>query len=142
MGISLAVVGFAFLSLDDVAASAPTASAGSTTSAAGVLTLVALVVYIASFAFSMGPVVWTMISEIYPRQVRGRAMSLATAANWASAWVVSQFFLTLTDGIGEPATFWLFSFFCVVCFIWIWLRVPETKERSLEEIEAMWNQSS
>jgi SP family galactose:H+ symporter-like MFS transporter len=142
MGISLTVVGFAFLSLDDVAASAPTASAGTTTSTAGVLTLVALVVYIASFAFSMGPVVWTMISEIYPRQVRGRAMSLATAANWASAWLVSQFFLTLTDGIGEPATFWLFAFFCVVCFIWIWLRVPETKERSLEEIEAMWSQTS
>lgn len=136
MGLSLTVVGVAFQSLDDISHTASNQGA----SDAGVITLVALVVYIASFAFSLGPVVWTIINEIYPREVRGRMVSIATAFNWFSAWVVSQFFLTLTDSIGESGTFWLFSFFCAVAFFWIWAKVPETKERTLEEIEAMWTE--
>lgn len=135
MGLSLAAVGVAFQSLGDVSHTASDQGA----SDAGVITLVALVVYIASFAFSLGPVVWTIINEIYPREVRGRMVSIATAFNWFSAWVVSQFFLTLTESIGESGTFWLFSFFCIVAFFWIWAKVPETKGRTLEEIEAMWS---
>ena len=56
--------------------------------------------------------------------------------NWGSAWLVSQFFLTLTDAIGTAGTFWLFAGFSVVAFVWIWRKVPETKGRTLEEIEA------
>jgi sugar porter (SP) family MFS transporter len=140
MAVSLTVVGVAFLSLsDDITAKSSTAAnTGRVASDAGVITLVALVVYIASFAFSMGPIVWTMINEIYPRGVRGRAVSVATAANWFSAWLVSQFFLSLVDWIGESATFWLFALMCVVCLVWIVKRVPETKGRTLEEIEQMW----
>jgi sugar porter (SP) family MFS transporter len=140
MAISLTVVGVAFLSLDtDVTVHGTTAAnAGTVASDAGLITLVALVVYIASFAFSMGPIVWTMINEIYPRSVRGRAVSVATAANWFSAWLVSQFFLSLVDAIGESATFWLFAGLCVVCLVWIVKKVPETKGRTLEEIEDMW----
>ncbi len=140
MAVSLTVVGIAFLSIsDNVTAKASTAAnAGRVASDAGTITLVALVVYIASFAFSMGPIVWTMINEIYPRGVRGRAVSVATAANWFSAWLVSQFFLSLVDAIGESATFWLFAAMCVVCLVWIVKKVPETKGRTLEEIEAMW----
>jgi sugar porter (SP) family MFS transporter len=134
MGVSLTAVGFAFLSLGDV----QLAGSSQGPSDAGAVTLVALVVYIASFAFSMGPVVWTIINEIYPREVRGRMVSIATAVNWFSAWLVSQFFLTLTGSIGEPATFWLFAFFCLVAFLWIWRFVPETKDRTLEQIEQMW----
>jgi sugar porter (SP) family MFS transporter len=134
MGVSLTAVGFAFLSLGDVSHTG--SSQGM--SDAGAVTLVALVVYIASFAFSMGPVVWTIINEIYPREVRGRMVSVATAVNWFSAWLVSQFFLTLTSSIGESATFWLFAFFCLAAFLWIWRYVPETKDRTLEEIESMW----
>ena len=128
MGISLTVVGIAFLWLDD--------SSGGATDA-GVITLVALVVFIASFAFSLGPVTWTVINEVFPNRVRGRAVSVATAVNWFSAWLVSQFFLTLVDGIGSSATFWLFATFGAVAFVWITFRVPETKGRSLEEIEEM-----
>src|SRR6185436_12457789 len=106
--------------------------------AGGILTLVALVVFIASFAFSLGPVVWTVISEIFPGRVRGRAVAAATAVNWGAAFLVSQFFLTLIDAIGVAATFWLFAFFCLVGWLWIWRAVPETKGRSLEEIERMW----
>jgi sugar porter (SP) family MFS transporter len=130
MGTSLTVVGFCFVKLDD--------STGQGESMAGIFTLVALVVFIASFAFSLGPVVWTIINEIFPNRVRGRAVAVATAANWGSAWLVSQFFLTLIDDIGKPATFWLFAFFSACAFVFIKRLVPETKGRTLEEIEAMW----
>ena len=135
MGVSLTAVGFAFLSLDDISHEV----SNQPPTDAGAITLVALVVYIASFAFSMGPVVWTIINEIYPRDVRGRMVSVATAVNWFSAWLVSQFFLTLVDGIGESQTFWLFAALCAVAFVWVWRKVPETKDRTLEEIEQMWS---
>jgi SP family galactose:H+ symporter-like MFS transporter len=132
MGLSLTTVGFAFLQLDS-----ETTVAGSPTTA-GIITLVALVVFIASFAFSLGPVVWTVINEIFPTRIRGRGVAIATAANWGAAWLVSQFFLTLIDGIGSAATFWMFAFFCLASFVFVKLRVPETKGRTLEEIEASW----
>jgi MFS transporter, SP family, galactose:H+ symporter len=131
MGTSLTVVGFCFLRLD----SQP---AGTTQSMAGIFTLVALVVFIASFAFSLGPVVWTVINEIFPSRIRGRGVALATAANWFSAWVVSQFFLTLVDAVGEAVTFWLFAAFSVAAFVWIGKKLPETKGKTLEEIETFW----
>lgn len=139
MTVSLATVGVAFRFIDDVtgAGRGAAAPAGGPT-AAGVVTVVALVVFIASFAFSLGPVVWTVINEIFPSRVRGRAVAVATAANWGAAWLVSQFFLTLVDSIGTSATFWLFAALAVVAYVWIWRRVPETKGRSLEEIEQMW----
>ena len=138
MSLSLTVVGICFLSLDDP--SDGTTSSGATSMAA-IFTLVGLVVFIASFAFSLGPVVWTMINEIFPSRIRGRGVALATAANWGSAWLVSQFFLTLTDAIGQAGTFWLFAAFSVIAFIWITLRVPETKGKTLEEIERSWTTS-
>lgn len=138
MCLSLTAVGFAFLNLGDVSLK----GSSQTANASGTLTLIALVVYIASFASSMGPVVWTMINEIYPREVRGRMVSIATAVNWFSAWVVSQFFLSLVSAIGEPATFWLFAALCAVAFFWIWRKVPETKDRTLEEIEQMWGNAA
>jgi SP family arabinose:H+ symporter-like MFS transporter len=58
--------------------------------------------------------------------------------NWFSAFLVSEFFLTLIDLIGSPGTFWLFAGFSVIAFVWIWRTVPETKGRSLEEIEQIW----
>ena len=141
MAASLTTVGIAFLSLDDVNTSAG-AVAGSTptqaASTAGVITLVALVVFIASFAFSLGPVVWTVINEIFPSRVRGRAVAAATAVNWFSAFLVSEFFLTLLDAIGTSGTFWLFAAFSAIAFVWVWIKVPETKGRSLEEIEVLW----
>jgi sugar porter (SP) family MFS transporter len=114
---------------------------GPMSSTAGTITLVALVVFIVSFAFSLGPVVWTVINEIFPGRVRGRAVAVATAVNWGAAFVVSEFFLTLVDAIGEAWTFCLFAIFCAVGGAWIYRRVPETKGRSLEQIEALWEAS-
>ena len=134
MAVSLVVVGGAFRFL-----AAP--GAGATpegTSAAGIVTLVALVGFIICFAFSMGPVVWTVINEIFPGHIRGRAVAVATAVNWGSAFVVSQFFLTVIGAIGNSFTFWLFALFCVIAWVWIFLRVPETKGKSLEQIQQLW----
>lgn len=108
------------------------------TTGAGIVMLVAMVVYIASFAFSLGPVVWTVINEIYPSTVRGRGVAVATAANWAAAWLVTRFFLTIVDAIGESATFALFAVICALTYAFVWRRQPETRGRSLEDIQQMW----
>ena len=133
MALSLTVVAICFWFINK---SSPSTTGGPTD--AGLITLVALVVYIASFAFSLGPVVWTVINEIFPRSIRGRGVSIATAANWGSAWLVSQFFLSLVSTIGESGTFLLFAALSVVAFIWVSKALPETRGRSLEDIEQMW----
>ncbi len=132
MCVSLVVVGLAFFS----------AGKGTMSSTAGIVTLIALVIFIVSFAFSLGPVVWTVINEIFPGRVRGRAVAVATAVNWGAAFLVSEFFLTLVEAIGESGTFMLFAFFCVVGGVWIYRQVPETKGSSLEQIEALWSPES
>jgi sugar porter (SP) family MFS transporter len=129
MGLSLTAVGFAFQE---------SSGASGQGMAAGVVTLAALVVFIISFAFSLGPVTWTVINEIYPGEVRGRAVAVATAVNWGSAFLVSGFFLSVVKAIGQAYTFWLFAAFCLVGFVWVLVGVPETRGRSLEEIEASW----
>lgn len=138
MGLSLSVVGLAFRFIH----AAPAGAVGVGPSGAGVLTLFALVAFIVCFAFSMGPVVWTVINEIFPGHIRGRAVAIATAVNWASAFLVSQGFLSLIGMIGNSLTFWLFALFCGVGWAWIYHAVPETKGRSLEQIQQLWNETS
>jgi SP family galactose:H+ symporter-like MFS transporter len=131
MFVSLVVVGAMFEELG----SRSHAGGGSTT---GIVTLVGLVVFIASFAFSLGPVVWTIINEIFPSHIRGKAVAVATGANWFSAWLVAQFFLSLVSLITEAGTFWLFAAFCVATLVFVHRMVPETKGRTLEELELLW----
>jgi SP family galactose:H+ symporter-like MFS transporter len=138
MAISLIVVGIAFRFIGDAAVGATAADAGTGPSTTGIVTLVALVGFIICFAFSMGPVVWTVINEIFPGHIRGRAVAVATAVNWGSAFLVSQFFLTVIGAIGNSLTFWLFAVFCVIAWVWIYFRVPETKGQSLEQIQLLW----
>jgi sugar porter (SP) family MFS transporter len=128
MGLSLTTVGFAFHQ----------SGGASGQGAPIVITLAALVVFIMSFAFSLGPVTWTVINEIYPGDIRGRAVAVATAVNWGSAFLVSEFFLSIVKAIGQAYTFWLFAAFCALGLVWVCLGVPETRGRSLEEIEASW----
>ena len=132
MTVSLAAVGGSFAALENQPEGATSTTVG------GIVTVLALVVFIASFAFSMGPIVWTLISEIYPNRVRGRAISVATAVNWLAAFLVAQLFLSVVDAIGEATTFFLFAALCVVSFVFVWRLVPETKGRSLEEIQERW----
>ena len=136
MGASLVVVGlaFQFITPEGQAAAGPTT--------AGIVTVVALVVFITSFAFSLGPVTWTVINEVFPARVRGRGVALATAINWGSAYLVSQFFLSLVGAIGSSMTFWLFALFCIIGWVWIYFTVPETKRQSLEQIQKLWAQKA
>jgi SP family galactose:H+ symporter-like MFS transporter len=83
-------------------------------------------------------VVWTVINEIFPAQIRSRGVAFATAVNWGSAYLVSQFFLSLVDKIGSSATFALLAAFCAVGWIWIYRTIPETKGESLEQIQKQW----
>ncbi len=102
--------------------------------AASALSLVALVVYVVCFAFSLGPVVWVLIAEIYPTAVRGPAMSVATMANWSANLLVALTFLTLLDELGEAETFWLYAGITALALVFVVLRVPETRGKTLEEI--------
>jgi SP family galactose:H+ symporter-like MFS transporter len=134
MGSSLAVVGVAFRFIGPEGEAAPVAGP----TMAGIVTVIALVVFITSFAFSLGPVTWTVINEVFPARVRGRGVAFATAVNWGSAWLVSQFFLSLVEAIGSSLTFFMFALFCVLGWAWVYRVVPETKGQSLEQIQEMW----
>ncbi len=104
----------------------------------GGLTLIALIVYILAFALSFGPVFWLMSAEIFPTRVRAAGASISSFANWTANLLVSITFLSLIGAIGAPATFWLYAFFGILAFIFSWILVPETKGRSLEQIERYW----
>jgi sugar porter (SP) family MFS transporter len=99
------------------------------------LALVALIVYIASFAVGLGPVFWLMISEIFPLHLRSPAMSLCTIANWAFNFLVSFTFLSLVGALGRAGTFVLYAAIGLIALVFFVMRVPETNGRSLEEIE-------
>ena len=77
-----------------------------------------------------------MISEIYPLRIRGTAMSVASIANWGSNFLVALTFPVLLGALGGAGSFWLFAVLGIVACIFVYFRVPETKNRTLEEIEA------
>jgi sugar porter (SP) family MFS transporter len=100
-----------------------------------IVAILALAIYTGSFAIGLGPVFWLLISEFYPLRVRGKAMSVATIANWAANFVVTVSFLTLLNAISNSGTFFLFAFLALVA-LWYFNRyVPETKNLSLQQIE-------
>ena len=107
-------------------------------SSLGDLAVVGLMLYVASFAIGLGPVFWLLISEIYPLRVRGLAMSIASEANWGSNLIIALTFLTLVQVLGRSGTFWLYALVGVGAWIFAFLLVPETKGKTLEEIEEHW----
>ncbi len=108
---------------------------GALKSSAGWLALVALLVYIAGFAVGLGPVFWLMISEIFPLRVRGAAMSVSTVGNWLANFAISLTFLSLVSAIHPYGTFWVYAALGVVALVFFYSKVPETRDRSLEEIQ-------
>ena len=94
--------------------------------------------YVAFFAMTQGPIVWVVIAEIFPTRVRGRAMAIATAALWIADFVVSLTFPILADRFHETFAFWLYAAMCLLAVIFIGKVLPETKGKSLEEIERTW----
>ena len=100
----------------------------------GIYTAVFLMAYIASFAIGLGPIFWLLIAEIYPLRVRGKAMSVATVANWASNFIISLTFLGLVGLLGTNGVFFIYAVVGVFSLIFVWKFIPETKGLSLEEI--------
>jgi len=100
--------------------------------------------YMACFALSVGPVTWVILSEIFPTRIRGRALSVATFALWTSNFFVSQTFPMmdeqpwLASKFNHGFPFYVYALFCVVLVWLVWKKIPETKGRSLEEIEKAW----
>jgi MFS family permease len=103
--------------------------------AAAVTAILGLLIYTGSFAIGLGPVFWLLIAEIYPLTIRGAAMSVATIANWSANFVVTISFLTIKNAIGAMGVFLLFGSLTLVALLYFWREVPETKGRSLQEIE-------
>jgi sugar porter (SP) family MFS transporter len=104
----------------------------------GWIAVASLMIYVGSFAVGLGPAFWLILSEIYPLRIRGRAMSIGTAANWITNLIVALSFLTLTQVLGIPATFWLYGIVSIGAWLFAFFLVPETKGKSLEEIEEQW----
>ncbi|HET8586576.1 MAG TPA: sugar porter family MFS transporter [Candidatus Limnocylindria bacterium] len=99
------------------------------------LSLVVMVLYIASFAVGMGPLFWELIGEIFPPYARATGSSAATAVNWTSNFVVSLIFLTVVNAIGLGETFWVFAVICAFAVWFIGRYVPETKDRDFSGID-------
>jgi SP family arabinose:H+ symporter-like MFS transporter len=100
--------------------------------------LLFILAFIACFAFSFGPVCWVVVGEIFPNAIRGKAMALATLSLWIGNFLVGQLTPVLLDGLGSSWTFWIFALCCSPALWLTWKVIPETKGRSLEDIEAHW----
>ena len=106
--------------------------------------LVFVLGFIAFFAMSLGPVVWLIIAEVFPTRIRGRGMAVATLILWGANYIVSQTFPIINEHPWLVATFrhafpfLLYGFFCILTILFVWLVVPETRGKSLEEIEQLW----
>jgi len=101
----------------------------------GVAVLVLVLTAIAIYAMSLAPIVWVILSEIFPNRIRGAAMALATFALWMACFVLTYTFPLLNQSLGAAGTFWVYSGICLLGFLFILLKLPETKGKSLEEIE-------
>jgi sugar porter (SP) family MFS transporter len=102
------------------------------------LMLVSILFYVAFFALGMGPGPWLIIAEIFPTKVRGRAASVATSVLWSGALLVTFTFLSLVNVLKLWGTFAVFGTLSLVCLLYVWKAVPETKGRTLEQIQESW----
>ena len=101
----------------------------------GVVLLIIVVMAIACYAMTLATVMWVIISEIFPNRIRGVAMSVCTFALWAACFILTYTFPMLNSGLGAAGTFWLYGLICLAGGIFVVFRLPETKGKSLEEIE-------
>lgn len=101
----------------------------------GVAVLILVLMGIGCYAMTLAPVTWVVISEIFPTRIRGMAMAVATFSLWTACFVLTYTFPLLNSGLGAYGTFWLYGVICVLGFLFIKARLPETKGKSLEQIE-------
>ena len=103
------------------------------------LSILCLVLFNLAFALAWGPIPWLVMSEIFPLKARGPASSLATLSNWLLAFVVTKTYSSLASGLTIQGTFWFYSGCSLLGFVFVFFVMPETKGKTLEEIEAMFN---
>ncbi len=106
---------------------------------AGSLVLALILCYVAFFSVGMGPTVWVVISELFPTRIRGRAMSIATISLWTACMFITLTFLSLVKAISVSGAFWCYALMCLFTFLFVWRILPETKGKTLEEIEKSWS---
>ncbi len=126
MAVSMLALGFAFYF-----------------NAVGMAALIFMLMYTAAFAMSWGPVCWVLLSEIFPNSIRG-ALSIAVAAQWIANWIVSLTFPMLNDNVwltkqfNHGFAYWVYGIMSIISAVFIWKMVPETKGKTLEEMESIW----
>jgi SP family sugar porter-like MFS transporter len=101
----------------------------------GLPLLIMVVTAIACYAMSLAPVTWVVLSEIFPNHLRATAMSIATFSLWTACFILTYSFPLLNKWLKASGTFWLYGFICLSGFLFILKKLPETKGKSLEEIE-------
>lgn len=115
-------------------------SSGSTSVIYGYIAVIGLALYIAFFAPGMGPVPWTVNSEIYPEAYRGICGGMSATVNWISNLIVAQTFLSVAESVGTGATFLILAVVAVIAFIFVIVYLPETKGLTFEEVERIWKE--
>jgi len=103
----------------------------------GIGTLVFIIIYTASFMMSWGPICWVLISELFPNKIRGRAIAIAVAAQWAANYFISATYPAMME-FSSGLTYWFYGLMSILSFFFVWKIVPETKGKTLEEMEALW----
>ncbi|RLL47045.1 D-xylose transporter XylE [Oceanobacillus piezotolerans] len=103
----------------------------------GIWTLFFIIFYTASFMMSWGPICWVLLSEIFPNKIRGQAMAFAVAAQWAANFFISSTYPPMIEFSG-PLTYGFYGLMSIISAIFVWKMVPETKGRSLEQLESLW----
>jgi len=101
----------------------------------GIAVLVFTLCALGCYGLSLAPIVWVLISEIFPNRIRGAAISVAVSSLWIACFILTFAFPLLKSGIGMASTFWLYAAICFAGFVFVWLKVPETKGKTLEQIE-------
>ncbi len=103
----------------------------------GISTLVFIIIYTASFMMSWGPICWVLISELFPNKIRGKAVAVAVAAQWAANYLISSTYPAMME-FSSGLTYWFYGLMSILSFIFVWKMVPETKGKTLEEMESLW----
>ncbi len=103
----------------------------------GISTLIFIIVYTASFMMSWGPICWVLISEIFPNKIRGRAVAIAVVAQWAANYFISSTYPAMMEFSGA-VTYGFYGLMSLLSFFFVWKMVPETKGKTLEEMESLW----
>lgn len=100
--------------------------------------LILVLACVVFFAVGLGPGVWVLMSELFPTRIRGRAMSIATISLWIACLALTFTFLSLARAITVTGAFWTYAVMCILTFLFVWKVTPETKGKTLEEIERSW----